>query len=112
MSLRRQSLSPTANLLRNSRLFSIPNPLPRPPASVQFRDGAGVIKESETATRPFPTHQAIATTPKSAARGDWGLKRPLPVRSRLLQSGDPVVRVNALDTIEHITDFDSATDHV
>lgn len=46
------------------------------------------------------------------ARGDWGLKRPLPSRSYLVQVSDPVLRVKQLDTIEHVTDFDSAADHV
>ncbi|KAL5459015.1 hypothetical protein PMIN06_003081 [Paraphaeosphaeria minitans] len=110
MALRRQSLSPTANLLRNSRLFSLPNPLPKPPVTESY--GAGTQKISDTATLPFPTHQAIATTPKSLARGDWGLKRPLPSRSRIVQKANPVVKVTQLDTIEHITDFDSASDHV
>jgi hypothetical protein len=110
MALRRQSLSPTANLLRNSRLFSLPNPLPRPNVSETF--GAGVTKASDTATLPYPTHQAIATTKSSLARGDWGLKRPLPSRSHLVQVSDPVLRVTQLDTIEHVTDFDSAADHV
>ncbi|KAF1843254.1 uncharacterized protein K460DRAFT_341169 [Cucurbitaria berberidis CBS 394.84] len=106
----RQSLSPTANLLRNSRLFSLPNPLPRPPVSETF--GAGISKASDSATLPYPTHQAIATTKSSLARGDWGLKRPLPSRSHLVQVSDPVLRVTQLDTIEHVTDFDSAADHV
>ncbi|KAJ4362921.1 hypothetical protein N0V83_010038 [Neocucurbitaria cava] len=106
----RQHLSPTANLLRNSRLFSLPNPLPRPPVSESF--GAGITKASDTATLPYPTHQAIATTKSSLARGDWGLKRPLPSRSHLVQVSDPVLRITQLDTIEHVTDFDSAADHV
>ncbi|OAL03269.1 hypothetical protein IQ06DRAFT_291094 [Phaeosphaeriaceae sp. SRC1lsM3a] len=110
MALRRQSLSPTANLLRNSRLFALPNPLPRPNVGEVY--GAGVTKASDTATLPYPTHQAIATTKSSLARGDWGLKRPLPARSRLVQVSDPVLRVTQLDTIEHVTDFDSASDHV
>ncbi|KAF1348379.1 hypothetical protein EJ07DRAFT_141589 [Lizonia empirigonia] len=110
MALRRQSLSPTAHLLRNSRLFALPNPLPRP--NVGETQGAGVTKASDTATLPYPTHQAIATTKSSLARGDWGLKRNLPARSRLLQTSDPVLRVTQLDTIEHVTDFDSAADHV
>jgi hypothetical protein len=110
MALRRQSLSPTANLLRNSRLFALPNPLPRPNVGDTY--GAGITRASETATLPYPTHQAIATTKSSLARGDWGLKRPLPARSRLLQVSDPVLRVTQLDTIEHVTDFDSAADHV
>ncbi|KAJ4313895.1 hypothetical protein N0V94_006706 [Neodidymelliopsis sp. IMI 364377] len=110
MALRRQSLSPTANLLRHSRLFSLPNPLPRP--NVGEIQGAGVAKASDTATLPYPTHQAIATTKSSLARGDWGLKRNLPARSHLLQTSDPVLRITQLDTIEHVTDFDSAADHV
>jgi hypothetical protein len=110
MALRRQSLSPTANLLRNSRLFALPTPLPRPNVGETF--GAGITRASETATLPYPTHQAIVTTKSSLARGDWGLKRPLPARSRLVQVSDPVLRVTQLDTIEHVTDFDSASDHV
>jgi hypothetical protein len=110
MALRRQSLSPTANLLRNSRLFSLPNPLPRP--VVGETSGAGVVKASDSATLPYPTHQAIATTKSSLARGDWGLKRNLPARSHLLQTSDPVLRITQLDTIEDVTDFDSAADHV
>lgn len=110
MALHRQSLSPTANLLRNSRLFSLPNPLPRPPVSET--SGAGISRASDTATLPYPTHQAIATTKSSLARGDWGLKRPLPSRSFLVQVSDPVLRIKQLDTIEHVTDFDSAADHV
>ncbi|KAF1830230.1 hypothetical protein BDW02DRAFT_573221 [Decorospora gaudefroyi] len=110
MALNRQSLSPTANLLRNSRLFSLPTPLPRPPVAETY--GAGMIKASDTATLPYPTHQAIVTTKASLARGDWGLKRPLPSRSHLVQVSEPVLRVTHLDTIEHITDFDSAADHV
>ncbi|KAF2730841.1 hypothetical protein EJ04DRAFT_514969 [Polyplosphaeria fusca] len=110
MSLSRQSLSPGANLLRNSRLFSLPNPLPRP--SVAETSGVGIVRVSESATLPYPTHQAIATTHASLARGDWGLKRPLPARSHVLQTSNPVVKIKQLDTIEQVTDFDSAADHV
>lgn len=109
MALRRQNLSPTANLLRNSRLFSLPNPLPAPSVSSTY---GTANKTSDTATLPYPTHQAIATTPSSLSRGDWGLKRPLPSRSRILQTSNPVVRIKQWDTIEHVTDFDSASDHV
>lgn len=106
----RNRLSPTANLLRNSRLFSLPTPLPRP--NVGETTGAGVTKASDSATLPYPTHQAITTTQSSLARGDWGLKRNLPARSHLLQTSDPVLRITQLDTIEDVTDFDSAADHV
>ncbi|KAF1922530.1 uncharacterized protein M421DRAFT_426824 [Didymella exigua CBS 183.55] len=106
----RNRLSPTAHLLRNSRLFALPNPLPRP--VVGETTGAGVTKASDSATLPYPTHQAITTTKSSRARGDWGLKRNLPARSHLLQTSDPVLRIAQLDTIEDVTDFDSAADHV
>ncbi len=111
MALRRQSLSPAAALLRNSRLFSLPNPLPRPQVGDPL-GGGGIIKASDTATLPYPTHQAITTTPASLARGDWGLKRPLPNKSYLLKVSDPVLRISQVDTIEQVTDYDSAADHV
>lgn len=107
MAVRRQNISPAAKLLRNSRLFSLPNPLPRPEASSVFTGTT-----SNSATLPYPTHQAIATTKSSLARGDWGLKRPIPSRSRIVQTSNPVLKVTQLDTIEHITDYDSASDHV
>lgn len=101
-------VSPTAQLLRKSRLFSLPQNLP-PPQLPLFAEAHAF---SETATRPYPTHQAIATPPSSAARGDWGLKRALPTKSTIERSSAPVIRVNKLDTFEHITDFESASDHV
>ncbi|KAF2636868.1 hypothetical protein P280DRAFT_472749 [Massarina eburnea CBS 473.64] len=104
MALRRQNISPTATLLRNSRLFSLPNPLPPAISRTQ--------RASDTATQPYPTHQAIATTPKSLARGDWGLKRPIPSRSRIVQTSNPVLQIKQLDTIEHVTDYDTAAAHV
>lgn len=100
-------LSPTANLLRKSRLFALPpslSPPPQPPTSHQVAD-------SDTATLPYPTRASIETTPSSLARGDWGLKRPLPAKSTTRSSSAPVVRVNDVDTFEHITDFESAADH-
>ncbi|MCJ1294372.1 hypothetical protein MMC34_005930 [Xylographa carneopallida] len=100
-------MSPTANLLRNSRLFSLPPPLPRPS---QTTTTTGFTFQSDTATLPYPTHASIETTQSSLARGDWGLKRPLPQRST---SGTttPVIRIGSIDTIDHITDFNSAADH-
>ncbi|KAI5293695.1 hypothetical protein KEM52_005310 [Ascosphaera acerosa] len=103
----RVSVSPAANLLRRSRLFSLPPQLPSPPRPLS----AEPLAYSETATKIYPTHQAIVTPPASAARGDWGLKRPLPAKSTVDRSAAPIVRVNRLDTLEHITDFDSAADH-
>ncbi|PYI05859.1 hypothetical protein BO78DRAFT_397713 [Aspergillus sclerotiicarbonarius CBS 121057] len=100
-------LSPTANLLRNSRLFALPQALTPPPTPPTSR----TVSESETATLPHPIRASIVTPASSLARGDWGLKRPLPTKSTSEKSSRPVVRINALDTFEHITDFESAADH-
>ena len=101
-------LAPSANLLRNSRLFALPPPITRPKAA----------KESVTATSPYPTHAAIETTPSSLSKGDWGLKRPLPrdPRTRRRKGGrygtsTPVIRIGDIDSVDHITDFESAADH-
>ena len=44
------------------------------------------------------------------ARGDWGLKRPLPLKSTT-QTSTPVIHIDNIDSIDHITDFGSAADH-
>ncbi len=94
-------LSPAASLLRNSRLFTIPPPL-TPPASLA----------SDTATQPYPTYAAIETPESSWGRGDWGFKRSLPLKSTT-KTGTTTIRVKkGIDSIEHITDFESAADHV
>ena len=102
-----QRLSPTANLLRNSRLFSLPNPLVSPSNNVTLTPGFG----SETATLPYPTQQALETPASSLARGDWGLKRSLPIRSTT-RTSTPTIRIREIDSINHIIDFESAADHV
>lgn len=102
-----QRLSPTGNLLRNSRLFSLPLPLTSPSDKVTSTQRY----DSETATLPYPTHQALETTPSSLARGDWGLKRSLPLKSTA-RTSTPTIRIGDVDSINHITDFDSAADHV
>ncbi|PPJ57487.1 hypothetical protein CBER1_09937 [Cercospora berteroae] len=101
--------SPTARLLQSSRLFSLPRPLP--PPILESPSASGAYKASETATLPYPTHQAIATPASSHFRGDWGLKRPIP-RKTTARSTTPVIRVRAQDNTQHITDFESAADHV
>jgi Mitochondrial ribosomal protein subunit len=99
--------SPTAQLLRSSRVFSLPPPLPRPIAD----DKRGAwIRSSDSATSPYPTHQVISTPESSRARGDWGLKRPLPLKKTAFTT-EAAIRLNAIDTFEQITDFDSAQDH-
>jgi hypothetical protein len=100
-------LSPTANLLRHSRLFSLPPPLPRPSQDLSTTIG---VFNSDTATLPYPTHASIETTRSSLSRGDWGLKRPLPQQSTTATT-TPVIRIGAIDSIDHITDFNSAADH-
>ncbi len=101
-----KTLSPGAHLLRHSRLFSLPAPLSKPET---LQTAAGTFS-SDTATLPYPTLAAITTPPSSLARGDWGLKRPLPLRSTTATS-TPVIRIGAVDNIAHITDFASAADH-
>ncbi|QDS69249.1 hypothetical protein FKW77_001976 [Venturia effusa] len=104
-------ISPTAQLLRGSRLFSLPQPLPKP----QVESPAPPLghRTSDSCTAPFPTHQAISAPDSSIRRGDWGFKRALPVRD----TGNEVkpfvrtaARLTAQDTIEHITDYEIASD--
>ena len=100
-------LSPTAHLLRTSRLFSLPPPLPRPSSDLT----ASANYESDTATLPYPIHAAIETTNSSLSRGDWGLKRPLPLKSTT-RTSTPTIHIDNVDSIDQITDFSSAADHV
>lgn len=110
-----RKLSPVADLLRNSRLFALPHPLPPPtkPSTRNFpnRTAVSSIFDSDTATLPHPTHAAIETTEASLVRGDWGLKRPLPLRSTT-RTSTPTIKIDNVDSIDHITDFYSAADHV
>ncbi|KAG9244686.1 mitochondrial ribosomal protein MRP51 [Calycina marina] len=98
-----RSMSPGGAILRASRIFSLPPPFPKPL-------GDTAIYGSNTSTTPHPMHQAITTTPKSLHRGDWGLKRPLPLRATT-KTSTPHLRIESIDTFEHITDFKSAADH-
>jgi hypothetical protein len=68
------------------------------------------FRRSDTATTPYPTHQAIVTPASSRGRGDWGLKRALPSRPTT-RSSTTSLQITALDTNERITDYESATDH-
>ncbi|KAH0289953.1 hypothetical protein M436DRAFT_70742 [Aureobasidium namibiae CBS 147.97] len=99
--------SPTGRLLRNSRLFSLPPPLPAAP--IANSTAGQILRTSDTATQPYPTHQAISAPASSRHRGDWGLKRPLP--DRAIPKNTPHIRIKAIDTLEHITDFESAANH-
>ena len=102
-----KKLSPTANLLRTSRLFALPPQLDRPNLDVT----ATSITHSDTSTTPYPTYSALQTTEASLARGDWGLKRPLPLKSTT-RTSTPTINIDNVDSIDHITDFGSAADHV
>ncbi|KAI9752980.1 MAG: hypothetical protein M1815_000181 [Lichina confinis] len=79
--------SPVANLLRNSRLFSLLPPLPRPTEQVQ--------RTPEMATLPYPTFAAIMT-PMSSLGDD--------------NTGDPHWPGGQGDNIVHITKFTSVAD--
>lgn len=97
--------SPTATLLRNSRLLSLPPPLPRPPQ--EYKTSA--VYESLTATLPYPSHAAIQTTRSSLPRGDWGLKQSLPSRT-IGRTSNATIRIGDIESIDHITEFESASD--
>lgn len=100
-------ISPTANLIRNSRIFSLPQALPRPSHDfISFNKA-----DSDTATLPYPTYATIETTQSSLSKGDWGLKQSLPRRSTAFTS-TPLIRMTGdISSIDHITDFESAADH-
>lgn len=92
--------------MRSSRLFSIPKPLPEPP-STNLHIGN---HKSPTMTRAYPQHQSITSPLSSREKGDWGFKRPFPLKSTMASS-TPLIRVKQVDSIESITDFASAADH-
>ncbi|KAI0132343.1 mitochondrial ribosomal protein MRP51 [Xylariales sp. AK1849] len=100
-----KSVSPGAALLRASRMFSMPAPISAP-SDVSL----ATKHKSETATAPFPTHLSVTTPHSSRMIGDWGFKRPLPLKTTT-KSTLPLVRVRKVDSIEHVTDFQSASDH-
>lgn len=101
-----RGVSPGGALLRTSRLFSVPAPLPYAAAEVS----AATHVNSDSSTLAFPTHQVITTPNSSRRRGDWGLKRPLPLKSTT-KTSTPMLRVRQVDSIEHVTDFSSVADH-
>ncbi|TVY88547.1 37S ribosomal protein, mitochondrial [Lachnellula willkommii] len=101
-----RGISPGGALLRASRVFSIPPPLQQPAGDMSVRGAFN----SDTSTLPHPTHMSITTPQSSLAKGDWGLKRALPLRSTT-KSSTPVIKIKKMDTFEHITEFGSAADH-
>src|SRR6478752_1184195 len=101
-----RAVSPGGALLRSSRLFSLPKPLPEP-QSTNLHIGD---HKSPTMTRQYPQYQSITSPLSSREKGDWGFKRPFPLKSTLTTS-TPLIRVNQVDSIESVTDFASAADH-
>lgn len=92
--------------MRSSRLFSLPKPL-REPQSTNLHIGD---HKSPTMTRQYPQIQAVTSPLSSREKGDWGFKRPFPLKSTLTTS-TPLIRVKQVDSIESVTDFASAADH-
>ncbi|KAJ4390811.1 hypothetical protein N0V93_004409 [Gnomoniopsis smithogilvyi] len=101
-----RTLSPGGALLRSSRMFSLPNAIPPPPGD--FRSASAY--QVDTATQPFPTLQTITTPENFRQRGDWGFKRNFPLRATTGTS-TPYLRIKQVDSVEHVTDFNSAADH-
>ncbi|KAH6634604.1 mitochondrial ribosomal protein MRP51 [Chaetomium sp. MPI-SDFR-AT-0129] len=101
-----RSVSPGGALLRSSRMFSLPKPIP----AIKNEHAAGSLFHSTTSTLPAPTHQVVTTLSAPRRQGDWGLKRPLPLKSTT-KTTNPMLRVRAIDSSEHITDYVSAADH-
>ncbi|KAI1763756.1 mitochondrial ribosomal protein MRP51 [Hypoxylon sp. FL1150] len=101
-----RGVSPGAALLRSSRMFSMPSPIPTPPS-----DYSSATKHySPTATISYPTHLTVTTTSSSRINGDWGFKRPFPLKTTT-NTTYPLIRVKQVDSTEHVTDFQSASDH-
>ncbi|OTB19860.1 hypothetical protein K445DRAFT_313639 [Daldinia sp. EC12] len=101
-----QRVSPGAALLRSSRMFSMPAPIPPPPG-----DFSSATKHySPTSTIHFPTHLTVTTTASSRITGDWGFKRPLPLKTTT-KATYPLARVRQVDSVEQVTDFQSSSDH-
>ncbi|KAL8408060.1 hypothetical protein RB594_006751 [Gaeumannomyces avenae] len=101
-----KSMSPGGALLRSSRMFSLPAPLKPPKNNVT----TATQNLSFSATTPYPTLQTVTTPSTSRSRGDWGFKRPLPLKSTT-KSSTPLIRVRQVDSSEQVTDFASAADH-
>ncbi|KAH8172111.1 mitochondrial ribosomal protein subunit domain-containing protein [Sarocladium implicatum] len=101
----RAAASPGGQLLRTSRLFSVPKPLSEPQTNAVNLG----LNKSSTMTKAYPTHQTFTTPKSSRELGDWGFKRPFPLRTTT-KSSTPLLRIKQVDTVENVTDFASAAD--
>lgn len=101
-----RTVSPGGALLRGSRMFSLPQPLPAPQSQVIRMSDA----KSPWGAERHPLHQSIVSPLSSREKGDWGLKRPLPLKTTMATT-TPVIRVRQIDCIENVTDFSPASEH-
>ncbi|KAK3192152.1 hypothetical protein K4F52_001781 [Lecanicillium sp. MT-2017a] len=101
-----RTISPGGALLRTSRMFSVPKPL----AESQATNLHMADHKSATMTKPYPQSQSITSPLSSREKGDWGFKRPFPLKTTMGTS-TPLVRVKSIDAVESVTDFASAADH-
>jgi hypothetical protein len=76
---------------------------------MQTEERIGFIVSSDTATTPYPTHQAIWSPMSSRQRDDWGFKRPIPSKSTKTVAA---INVKVIDTPEKVTDFEDGSAHV
>ncbi|OTA63790.1 hypothetical protein K449DRAFT_381560 [Hypoxylon sp. EC38] len=84
----------------------MPAPIPAPPGDYSL----ATKHYSPTATINHPTHLTVTTTSSSRVNGDWGFKRPFPLKTTT-NTTYPLIRVRQVDSTEHVTDFQSASDH-
>ncbi|TQV92661.1 mitochondrial ribosomal protein subunit domain-containing protein [Cordyceps javanica] len=101
-----RTVSPGGALLRSSRMFSMPKPLPEPHAGLQHISD----RSSKSMTKSQPQMQSVATPLSSRQNGDWGFKRSFPLKTTL-NTSTPLIRLKNIDAMENVTDFESAADH-
>lgn len=100
-----RNASPTAQLLRSSRLFSLPRPLPEP-----VQEGQLAPFQAGSSTLPYPVRQAITRPNALRKKEEWGLKRSLPSKAAG-KAWKPTINIIEQDGHEEITEYKSATDH-
>ncbi|EGX89086.1 hypothetical protein CCM_07338 [Cordyceps militaris CM01] len=101
-----RAVSPGGALLRSSRMFSMPKPLPEPHAGLQHI----ADRSSKSMTKARPQMQSVTAPLSSRQNGDWGFKRPFPLKTTL-NTSTPLIRLKNIDAMENVTDFASAADH-
>jgi hypothetical protein len=89
-------------------MFSVPKAL-RQTQSTNLQAQVADHK-SDTMTKQYPQQQSITSPLSSREKGDWGFKRPLPLKTTM-NTSTPLIRVKSIDAVENVTDFASAADH-